>query len=156
MAKTTQTAFTNQNAFTNGDFAKFVDYSKLAEQFKLPSIDGEALIASQRKTFETITKANRVAFEGVQTLFQRQAEIVRDGMQEVAKAAQELSTASTAEARLEKQADLTKRAYEAALANFSELSELVTKSNAEAAALINKRVAESIDEYKAALKKAAA
>ncbi|MGH6947524.1 MAG: phasin family protein [Kiloniellales bacterium] len=151
MAKTT-----TQNAFTNGDFAKLADYSQLAEQFKLPSIDGEALIASQRKTFETFTKANRVAFEGVQSLFQRQAEIVRDGFQEAAKAAQELTAASTAEAKLEKQADLTKRAYEVALANFSELSGLVTKSNTEAAALINKRVAESIEEYKAALKKAAA
>ena len=50
---------------------------------------------------------------------------------------------------------LAKEAYEAALANLRELSEMASKSNGEAADLISNRVSESFGEFTGELKKTA-
>jgi hypothetical protein len=47
-----------------------------------------------------------------------------------------------------KQAELARKAFEQALANARELAEMVSKSNTEAFAIINKRVTESLQELK--------
>ena len=47
-----------------------------------------------------------------------------------------------------------KAAYERAVANMKELSDLIQHSNAEALALINKRFAEAMDEVKTLAQKA--
>ena len=57
MAKaTTQTG----NPFLNGDFPGVLDFTKLAEQFRLPGVDSDALLENQRRNFEAVTKANQV------------------------------------------------------------------------------------------------
>ena len=63
-----------------------------------------------------------------------------------------MSTAAP-EARLERQADLAKSAFERTLSNLKELGEMISKSNAEAADVINRRIGEMLDEVKAAAKK---
>ena len=47
-----------------------------------------------------------------------------------------------------KQAELVRKGFEQALANARELAEMVSKSNTEAFAIINKRVTESLQELK--------
>ncbi len=47
-----------------------------------------------------------------------------------------------------KQAELVRKAFEQALANMRELAEMVSKSNTDAFAIINKRVTESLQELK--------
>ena len=54
-----------------------------------------------------------------------------------------------------KQADLAKGAFEQALSNLRELTEMTVKSQSEAAELINARVSEQFDEFKTAMKQAA-
>jgi len=137
------------------DFAKvdFADFSKLADQFKLPGVDGKAFAEAQRKNVEAFQAANKVFFEGAQAVSQRNAEIIRQAMDETVKALQSIAAADTPEAKLTKQAEVAKEAYEHSLANWRELAELTSKSNSEAADLISKRVSESFDELKAAFGK---
>ena len=89
------------NPFLDGDFGDFMDFSKMdfskmdfgkfAEQFKMPGVDSKALIEAQRKNVEAMTQANRVALEGVQAIAQRQAEILRQAMEESSKVMRELA-----------------------------------------------------------------
>ena len=58
------------------------------------------------------------------------------------------------EAKAAKGTGLTKTAFEKAIANMKELSEMVAKSNGEAFDVINKRVAESLDEIRVLTEKA--
>lgn len=141
---------TNQNPFTNFDFTQFQDFSKIAGNFELPNVDSAKLFETQRKNVEAITAANRTLFEGFQAVAQRQAEIVRQGMDEAAKSFGSFAEAGAPEDKLAQQIDLTKKAYLDAVTNFNELTEIGIKSNAEAVKQINKRVTESLDEVKGA------
>lgn len=146
-------------AFT--DFGKFAeqwekfDFVKVAEQFKLPGLDAQALVDYQKRNLAAVASANKVAFEGAQAVISRQAEIVRKSVEEASKALTELNAAETPRDKLVKQAELAKQAYEAAVANLQELTALASKANGEAAGLLSARVSESFGEFTAEVKKTA-
>ncbi len=137
------------------DMTKFMDAGKMADMFKLPGFDAKAMADSQRKTVEAMTAFNRVAYEGGQAIAQRQAEIVREAVDESLKAIKELAEAAP-EQRMVKQAELAKEGYEQLLANVRELSEIATKANQEALDLVNTRVTAALDEFKVAMNDATA
>ncbi len=139
---------------TNNPFLEF-DPSKLLGDFKLPGVDVEAILSSQRKNIEALTAANQLAAEGFQAVLRRQAEIVRASVEEASSFVNDVLSASTPEAKAAKQAELVKAAFEKALSNARELAELVTKSNTEAADVLSKRVSESLEELKSAVAKVA-
>jgi phasin family protein len=130
-----------------------IDVTKLMSQFKFPGMSLDAAMAAQRRNIEALTTANQLAMEGMQSVARRQMEIVRQSMEEMASMATALMSPAAPEARLERQAELAKSAFERTLSNLKELGEMVSKSNAEAADVINRRIGEMLDEVKAAAKK---
>jgi phasin family protein len=146
-------ARTSSNTFMGMDLPAFMDFSKFTEQFKVPAVDTEALLDSQRKNIEAFNVANRIAFEGAQAVTQRQVEILRQAMEESAAAVKQFTAAGKPEDKLAEQAELLKHTYEQSIANFRELAEMGAKSNGEAVEVLNNRVTEGLEELKAALKK---
>ena len=140
------------NPFLDADMGNFMDFGKFAEQFKFPGIDTTALIASQQRNIEAITKANQVAFAGVQAIMQRQAEILSKTVDETAKAVQALSKTGKPEDIWAKQANLLKETYEHGLSDLRELTELSAKANSQAAELLSHRVTDGLVELKGAFK----
>lgn len=132
-----------------------LDVSKLVSEFKIPGVDIDALAASQRRNIEAVSAANQLAIEGFQAVVRRQAEILRQTLEESSSLISELMGAGSPEDKLAKQAELVKIAFEKALANMRELAEMVAKSNTEASNVISKRVSESLEEFKAIVAKAA-
>ncbi|MDB5364017.1 MAG: mms16 [Rhodospirillales bacterium] len=130
------------------------DVTKLMAEFKLPGVDMETVLATQRKNIEALTKANQLAIEGLQTVARRQAEILRAGFEEASALARDLfQTKSSSEDRVAKQTEATKTALEKAFSNARELSEIVGKAQQEAFEIINKRMTESLDEVRDLVKK---
>ena len=140
-----------KNPFLDWDVTKLTDMQKLGEQFAVPGVDAKVLVEAQRKNIETLTAANRAAYEGAQAIAQRQAEILREAASEAVKATSELSAASTPQDHFVKQTQLVKQGYEAAIANWRELAEMNAKSGATVVELLNKRVSEGLDEMKKAV-----
>lgn len=136
------------------DLARMFDISKFAGEFKVPGIDVDQMLAAQRKNVEAMTAAQQLAFEGLQAVFRRQGEIVRQSVEQTGAIVTELLAPGAPEDKVAKNAELAKTAFEKALANAKELGELVAKSNAEAADVLNKRFSESLDELKTAVQKA--
>jgi len=132
----------------------FGDFGKLWQNGKTPMFDVEGFVASQRKNVEALTAANQLAFEGVQALVRRQAEIVRENVEELTKITRELTAAGSPEEKLVKQTQLAKHAFENALGQVRELTGLVQKSSTQAVEVLSKRVADNLDEVKAAITKA--
>ena len=98
----------------------FFDFTKLMSQFRLPGVDFAALVDRERKNIEALAEANRIAFEGWQSLVRRQSEILRETMKKVvANAGQEDA--------MKKRADLAKEGFEKALANMRELAQMATQ-----------------------------
>ncbi len=128
-----------------------IDFTKIAADYKIPGLDVEALVGAQRRNIEAITAANQLAFEGLQAVGRRQAEILRQTLEETAAVLRDAVAQGTPEEKLAKQTDLAKQAFEKALANMKELADLLAKSNQDAAAVISARVTASIDEVKSLL-----
>ncbi len=125
------------------------EITKALESMKLPGVNVEALLSSQQKNIEALNAANRVAIEGIQNLGQRQAEILRLAMEEAAKAAQDVATVGQPQDIPAKQAEIAKAAFEKGLANMQELAEMAARANSDTLAVVNKRFAESFDDFKA-------
>jgi phasin family protein len=144
-------------AFPPKSMTDFGEFGKLFADMKLPAIpDMEAFVSASRRNMETLTAANRVALEGAQAVARRHMEIVQQSMAELTEAVRAMSSVEAPQVKAAKQAELLKTAYERAVGNMKELSDLIQESNAEAVKLLNNRFAEAMDEVKALAEKAKA
>ena len=125
-----------------------MDISKVFADLKLPGVDMEAMMSSQRKNIEALTTANKLAFEGMQAIARRQTDVMRQMMEDMSGMLSHVMTAASPEERVAKHAEMTKQTYEKILANMKELAEMMAKSNSEAADVILKRISDSLEELK--------
>lgn len=134
--------------FMDFDLGKLLNASKMMADLKFNGVDVDALMALQRRNIAAWTAANQAAFEGLQALGQRQAEMVRESLDEASRAVKEMFAAGSPEEKAVRQAELAKEAYERAVANARELADLASRSQDAALGVLNKRVTESLDELK--------
>src|ERR671926_1732737 len=99
------------------------DVTKVMSEFRVPSVDVDAVVASQRKNIEALTQANQLAVEGIQAVARRQVEIARQAVDEFSTVVRDLTSPASPEDRLAKQAEYTKTVLEKALTNARELAE---------------------------------
>ncbi|MGB0681590.1 MAG: phasin family protein [Magnetovibrionaceae bacterium] len=131
------------------DPSKYLEeFTKMAGEYKVPGVDVNILMETQRKNVEALSAANKVAIEGVQAIAKRQAEILQETLDGMKDTFETLAAAGTPQDAATKQVELTKAAFEKAVSNMKELSEMLAKSNGEATAAINARISESLDEVK--------
>ena len=116
-----------------------------AEMFK-NTIDMNQIFNTQRRNIEALSAANQAVVEGAQAISRRQAEVIRDHVEESLKASKTLLTSGTPETNLAKHADFAKNIFETALSNLREITEMATKSGFEAFDVLNKRAAETLEE----------
>ena len=132
------------------------EFTRMFSTMKFPAMpDTEALLTAYKRNMDTITAANRVAMEGAQAVARRHVEIMQQTMAEISETMRSLGGTETPQARAARQADLLKQAYERAVANSKELSDLIQHSNGEALALLNGRFVEAMSEVKSLMAKAA-
>ena len=125
----------------------FADITQMLQQFKVPGVDLSALIDARRKDIEALAEANRQAFEGMQAIATRQAEILQQTMSEWQAAAKNMAGKDIA-ANATQQTELAKAAFEKALANMREMAELATRSQSQAFETVNKRFQENLAELR--------
>jgi phasin family protein len=136
-------------AFAQVAPAKMADeFFKAARQYRFSPADLDAAMESQRRTLEAFTAAGRVATENAQKIAKRQAEMVKETLDEMTAAFNELGKTATLEDATVKQAEFAKEVLASALDNGRELAEMVAESNEAVAEPITDRVAALLDEMK--------
>ena len=132
------------------------DFTKMFADMKLPAMpDMESLMTAHRRNMEALSAANRIALEGAQTVARRHMEIMQQTMAELTDTMRTLAGMETPQAKAAKQAEMLKLAYERAVANTKELSDLIQRSNGDAIGLLNRRFTEAMDEVRTLMQKAA-
>jgi phasin family protein len=91
--------------------------------------------------------------EGIQAVMRRQGEILRQMVEESSTVLRDMMAAGAPEQKIAQQTEVVKSAFEKALANLRELTEMVAKSNTEAADVLTKRIGESLTELKSSLQR---
>jgi len=126
-----------------------MDLMKMLSEFRVPGMpDVESLAAAQRRNFEALSAANRIALEGAQAVAKRHMEILQQSMAELTEAVRAASSTGSPQEKAASQTELVKATYGRAVANMQEIADLIQKSNGEALSLLNKRFAEAMDEVK--------
>lgn len=121
--------------------------------YQVPNLDTSALMESQKKNVDALIAANQAALTGTQEFLRKQGEMLQQAMTDAAEAATALAGSSSPKALAEKQAELVQAAFEKALTNSTELSEMVKKNQDEINSLISQRVSESLQEIKESIGK---
>ena len=138
----------------NGKFFE-TEVGKFFAGFPFATLDVEALMAAQRKNLEALTQANQLAVQGFQEIAKRQVEFARGTLDEASTMVREWSETGTAEERLQKQAAFAKQAFERGVNGTREVVELAGKTQTQAFDVLNKRFAESVEEWGTLAKKKA-
>lgn len=126
----------------------FGDFTKMLEQFKLPGFDVPAIMEARRKDVEALVTANQAALQGMQSLAQKQADMLRSTLGELQTLASQFSATGGAPAQT---AELVQQSLHKALADMQQLAQAAYQSQAESYAVIAKRVEENVQELKTLL-----
>lgn len=116
------------------------------ERFSVPGIDNNALMASQKKNFEALVKANQKAAQGYQNMMRRQGEIMAESMQAIQESVGDLMKANDGKDLPKKQTELVEKTVGRALKHMKELAELAIDANSDAFKIMQDRAKESIAE----------
>lgn len=125
----------------------FLDIAKILEQLKVPGVDMSAILEARRKDIDALTQANRMAYENMQALARREAEILQQTMAEWQAAMTEMAGKNPAEMAA-KGTELATRAFDRALVNMRELAEMTSKSQAQTYEVLNARFRENLEELR--------
>ena len=125
----------------------FGDVKELIGQFKLPGLDMPAIVEARRKDIEALVEANTAAYESMQALARKQTEMMTTAMQGIQEAAKGAAS-GVGIADPAKQAEVTRKAIEKALADMKELAEMARDAQADALAHVTQRATQHIQEIK--------
>jgi phasin family protein len=129
------------------------DLGKMMEQLKVPGVDWSELMAAHQRNLEALTKANQLMLQGAEAVMKRELEIMHKAFEEAMSAAQELLQESDPKTSTAKRFELARHAFETALTNTRELTELASRSHKDATEVLNKRALSAFDEMRSALAK---
>lgn len=121
----------------------FGDVKKMIEQFQMPGIDMTAIVEARRKDVEALVEANKAAYESMQAMASKQAEMMTQAMQGMQEAAKGAVGADPS-----KQTEAVRKAFEKTLADMKELAEMARDSQSDAMAHITQRATEHMQEIK--------
>ena len=136
MSKATTPDFTNP----------FGNLDELVKQFKVPGVDVNAIIESRRKDMDALISANQATAAAMQQVAQKQTEILTQALQAAQESAQKMAKGVGGAIDPMKQAELTRKAYEKALADMKEVGEIAQKAQTTAMSGITARAQQSAQE----------
>ncbi len=125
------------------------DMTKMFADFRFRPFDVEAVWAAQRRNIEALSQANQLAAEGVQALARRQIEITRQTFEDFSSLLRDLAQPASPEDRIAKNTEYAKQMLEKGVSHGQEIALLAGKTGSEAAAVLQKRATEGLDELRA-------
>ncbi|QET03943.1 phasin family protein (plasmid) [Cupriavidus pauculus] len=124
------------------------DFTTILEQYKLPGVDMASIIDARRKDIEAITQANRVAYEGMQMLVQKQLDIFNKTIQQIQAEIPNAVAGTEGFRTVTQQSELVQQRLHTAFKNMREMAEMAQKSQSEALAVMTRRADQNIDAAK--------
>ena len=113
--------------------------------------DFDAIQATQEKNLALLMSTNKTFTDSSKVLLERQADMLKQAMTDATEAAQSLASSGSPLEVATMQAELIQQAYEKALANSTEISEMAQKAQEEIGENITTRLEESMEEFKQTL-----
>ncbi|MBT8419830.1 MAG: phasin family protein, partial [Gammaproteobacteria bacterium] len=97
---------------------------------------------------EALTSANKLIFDNAQGIVDRQMEMFRDAMDQAVSSVKSASKAKSSKDVVNQQTKLMQLGVEKSLTSMRDITESITKANAQAFDIANKRMTENMSEFK--------
>jgi len=110
------------------------------------------LLESGQKDLQALMQANEKSYQGLQTVVQRQTEMIKNAITEWQTAAKEMP-GKDPKANLAKLDELGRQSFQRAIDDIKELANLAAKSQADAFELVRQRIQANVDEVTKMLKR---
>jgi phasin family protein len=128
----------------------YIDISKVLGEFSLPGIDLKALIEARQRDLDALTKANRLAVDGMRAVADKQAELLQAVIGELGSKIKELTANGVPSA---KTTELARQTIEKGIAAMRDVAEAAAQPQSAAVEVISTRVSESIAEIRQLLER---
>lgn len=133
--------------------------SDYISNFPSPAASGvsgmKGAMEAGRRSIQACAEAQQVAMESLQTIVQRQSEIVSQLLKDNSSMAQEIINEGTPEEKIARGAELIRCAYEKTMSGMQEVGDIYSKSTKEACDIINRRVSACLEEVQCSARQAA-
>jgi phasin family protein len=136
------------NGFFEADFSKYMDMSKMMGEFKMPSVNMDAVMTSHRKNVEACASMAQAMCETMQAVARRQAEWIRQYCEECSSMMNAVMAAETPEEKVIRHAEISKAAVDKCLAQAREIADTVGRANSQAMEAVSHRMSEGLDEFR--------
>jgi phasin family protein len=113
------------------------------------TIDADKVLAAQQRNIDAIANASQIVVDGAKALAQRQSEMVQSSVDQWMAAGQGAMTLKPGEFVPTEQMTKVKSAYESAVANAKEMTDIAMKAQSEAASVLTKCFMANIEDMKA-------
>lgn len=113
------------------------------------TVDADKVLAAQQRNIDAFASASQIVVDGAKALAQRQSEIVQSSVDQWMAASQGAFALKPGEFVPADQVTKVKTAYETAVANTKEMTEIAMKAQGEAASVLTKCFMANIDDMKA-------
>ena len=129
-----------------------IDFGKLIEHVKLFGFDMVSVIETQRKNIDALTAANQRAYEGMQALMQKQAEMFNERVKTIQAAVRKGNAGNPVEA-LAQQGEYVQQTFKKMFDDMRELAEMAQKSQTETLAAVSQLAARDVSVSKMSWKR---
>ena len=116
--------------------------------------DADRLVAVQQRNLDAFASASQIVVDGVKALAQRQNEMMQASVDQFVASGQNAFTGKPTDFQPGDQIAKARSAYEAAISNAKELTEIAIKAQSEAVDVLTKCALANIDEFKSLAKAA--
>ena len=116
--------------------------ASMMKSFNLPDVDISALIETQRRNIDAMSKAAQLTNETATEVSHRQLEMFRTASEQVAGMLRDLKLSS------EQRREIAAKAFDDASVSARELAEMTAKSNREVYELVKQRMTENFEQLR--------
>ncbi|MFE0014405.1 phasin family protein [Mesorhizobium sp. NPDC059054] len=132
----------------------FMDmFSKLGRDLRMPQVDIDAILSHHRKNLEALEKSARATATGASSVMTKQREVLQDSLREITELVQNYRAPGNPQELVAKQADFTRKSFEAAVKNAGEVADIVKKSGTESVDILRARIKDAMDEIRQSYEK---
>ncbi|HYZ27126.1 MAG TPA: phasin family protein [Geminicoccaceae bacterium] len=125
-----------------------------AKPLLFPMLDADRLSAAQQRNLDAFASASQIVVDGVKAIAQRQSEMMQASVDQFVAAGPGMFTGKATDFQPADQIARAKSAYETAVSNAKELTEIAMKAQGEAVDVLTKCALANIDDFKSLAKTA--
>jgi len=128
-------------------------FMNFGKDMNLPQPDLDVIVARHKKNLQALDEAAKKAGSGATSIITRQREMVQEALDEISAMADTMKSGGDPKTMMTAQADFTRKSFEMAIRNTSEIAGMAQQSGTEAFKVLQQNMQETLEDLRTAMTK---